>query len=149
MSLLVCLALLAVPQDPITGEVGKIYWPPRHATPLSYEARLVKRRSLSAETERAVRVCPQPGVRDRVEPWAPDENGRYQRMLRAYQVMPDAELLQVQEVRLRRPVAEIVSRPHVRVTCATCGEEVINEREVERDGQVLCRVCAGDAYYLA
>ena len=102
---------------------------------------------VDVETERAVRVCPRPGVRDRVEPWAPDEKGRYQRMLRAYQVMPDAELLRVQEVRLRRPVSEIVSRPHVRVTCATCGEEVINEREVERDGRVLCRVCAGDPYF--
>jgi hypothetical protein len=30
-----------------------------------------------------------------------------------------------------------------------CGEEIINEREVHRAGDVLCRGCAGEAYYAA
>ncbi|MCC6946064.1 MAG: hypothetical protein IT335_15915, partial [Thermomicrobiales bacterium] len=28
-----------------------------------------------------------------------------------------------------------------------CREEIINEREVRRDGMVLCRPCAGQSYY--
>jgi formylmethanofuran dehydrogenase subunit E len=28
-----------------------------------------------------------------------------------------------------------------------CGEEIINEREVVRDGNVLCKACAGQSYY--
>jgi formylmethanofuran dehydrogenase subunit E len=31
--------------------------------------------------------------------------------------------------------------------CDGCGEEVINEREIIRDGLVLCRTCAGESYY--
>jgi hypothetical protein len=29
-----------------------------------------------------------------------------------------------------------------------CGEEIINERELERDGLLLCRSCAGEGYYM-
>ena len=31
--------------------------------------------------------------------------------------------------------------------CAECGEEIINEREVMREGQPYCAACAGPAYY--
>jgi formylmethanofuran dehydrogenase subunit E len=31
--------------------------------------------------------------------------------------------------------------------CAECGEGVQFKREVERDGRVLCRACAGERYY--
>ena len=61
--------------------------------------------------------------------------------------MPDAELLTIQPVRLATPVAKIVSRPVVRVNCARCGEEIINEREVVQNGQNYCQSCAHDAYY--
>lgn len=39
------------------------------------------------------------------------------------------------------------SRPGTRVTCAECGEEVINERELVRGGAPLCWGCAGETYY--
>lgn len=35
----------------------------------------------------------------------------------------------------------------LRVECAVCGEEVMNEREVMVEGQPLCRACAGNSYY--
>ena len=53
----------------------------------------------------------------------------------------------LQDVELTTPVEAIVSRPVIRTNCQICGEEIINEREVHRDGQVLCRTCAGDGYY--
>jgi formylmethanofuran dehydrogenase subunit E len=65
----------------------------------------------------------------------------------AYQRLSDEELLEVAAVQLLRPVAEIVSRPHVRVDCAGCGEEITNEREIHRGDVAYCRACAGDAYY--
>ena len=55
MSSMLCLVLLAAPQDPWTGEVGKIHWPPRHGTPLYYQAHFTKRRVITPETERAAR----------------------------------------------------------------------------------------------
>jgi formylmethanofuran dehydrogenase subunit E len=33
------------------------------------------------------------------------------------------------------------------VDCDRCGEEITNEREVLRDGETLCRACAGERYY--
>ena len=79
--------------------------------------------------------------------YAPEEKKHYFAQLIGYQRMPDAELLTIQPVRLATPAAKIVSRPVVRVNCATCGEEIINEREVVQNGQNYCQSCAHDAYY--
>jgi len=61
--------------------------------------------------------------------------------------MPDAELLVVQAVVLTVSLERLLSKPGCRVNCDVCGEEIINEREVVREGMILCRACAGDAYY--
>jgi hypothetical protein len=36
----------------------------------------------------------------------------------------------------------------MRVVCEQCGEDVINERFLIRDGHLLCRPCADGAYYV-
>lgn len=102
---------------------------------------------VDVRTERAVRVAPRLDVRERAWAYAPEEKRRYFAMLNGYRRMPDAELLRVQPVQLRTPVAEIISRAGVRVNCDGCGEEIINEREIGQAGRVLCRSCAGDGYY--
>lgn len=96
---------------------------------------------------RAVRVAPLLDVRERAAAYAPGEIRHYFAQLIAYQVMPDAELLSIQEVSLNMPVEALVSRPGVRVNCALCGEEVINGREVQQAGMTLCQACARGAYY--
>jgi formylmethanofuran dehydrogenase subunit E len=67
--------------------------------------------------------------------------------LQAYQIMPNDELLSITQVQLVIPAAQILSRPSVRVTCEVCGEEIINQRELVVNGQIVCRACAGQAYY--
>jgi formylmethanofuran dehydrogenase subunit E len=67
--------------------------------------------------------------------------------MQAYQIMPDVKLLTITEVRLLTPIKQIMSRPGVRVDCALCGEEIMNEREVIVDRQPFCRACAGSSYY--
>ena len=34
-----------------------------------------------------------------------------------------------------------------KVTCSQCGQVVRDHREVERDGRILCKPCAGGAYF--
>ncbi len=102
---------------------------------------------VDVQTERAVRVAPQLDVRERAFAFAPGEQRHYFAQLQAYQMMPDAELLSIREVVLATSVAQIVSKPIVRANCELCGEEIINEREVVQDGQVLCRGCAAGGYY--
>ncbi len=102
---------------------------------------------VDTQTGRAVRVAPRLDVRERAYAYAPDEKRHYFAQLYAYQVMPDDELLTVEDVELTTPVEEIVSRPGVRVNCAVCGEEIINEREIWLDGQPYCRTCLRPGYY--
>ena len=61
--------------------------------------------------------------------------------------MPDDELLVIQPVELTVSLEYIISRPGRRVVCWQCGEEIINDREVVREGVVLCKPCADSAYY--
>ncbi len=102
---------------------------------------------VDVKTGRAVRVAPALDVRERAYAYAPDEPRHYFAQMQAYQVIPDEEMFTIQEVVLNSPVEEIVSRPGVRVNCDVCGEEIINEREIHRDGLGLCHACAGKAYY--
>lgn len=93
-------------------------------------------------TGRTLRVAPRIDVRARAAAFAPDLP-RYQGQLHAYRNLADAELFTVAEVALRTPVPELVSRPRLRVACAACGEEIINQRDVGG----CCRACAAGGYY--
>jgi formylmethanofuran dehydrogenase subunit E len=102
---------------------------------------------VDVKTNTAVRVAPQLDIRQRARAYAPEERKHYFAQLIGYQRMPDEELLTIQQVDLTTPIGDIISRAGVRVNCAVCGEEIINEREVVREGRVLCQACAGAAYY--
>lgn len=96
---------------------------------------------------RAVRVAPSLRARTLSSQYAPSASNPWHGYLQAYQIMPDGALLQIQPVELTLSLAEILSKPGLRVVCQRCGEEIMNEREVSLDGAVLCRACAGEAYY--
>ena len=102
---------------------------------------------VSVKTGRAVRLAPRLDVRQRALVCQPQEPRHYFAQLRAYQTMVAAELFTLAEIELSTPIEQIVSRPAMRVACDLCGEEIINEREIIRAGQTLCRACAGLAYY--
>ena len=102
---------------------------------------------IHVKSGQAVRVAPRSDIRERAKLYAPEERRRYFAMLKGYQRMPEDELLSIRPVELKLSIKELLSRPGVRVDCQLCGEEIINEREVIRDGVTLCRACAGDAYY--
>ena len=103
---------------------------------------------VDVKTGAAVRVAPRLDARQQASSYVPEERRRYFAQLKGYQVIPDNELLMVQEVHLTTPVEDLISRPGVRVNCAICGEEIINEREVWRQETPLCQACAGPAYYV-
>lgn len=104
---------------------------------------------VDADSGAAVRIAPHTEVRIKAWRYAPSEHRRYFAQLHAYQVMPENELLSIQEVRLKRSAAELLSVPGVRAICSYCGEEIINRRELIAGGRTLCRTCAGDGYYRA
>jgi formylmethanofuran dehydrogenase subunit E len=102
---------------------------------------------IDTHTGRAVRVAPAMDVRQQAYACVPEESRPYFAQMEAYQMLPDEKLLTVAEVHLLTPVERIVSRPGLRTSCAVCGEEILNEREIIREGTILCRACAGPAYY--
>lgn len=104
---------------------------------------------IDVQTEQALRLAPRPDVRTAALAYAPGEHRHYFAQLTGYQVMPDDELFAVTPVTLTRSVAELVSRPGVRVNCTACGEEIINQREVLVGEQALCVTCAHGGYYAA
>lgn len=102
---------------------------------------------IDTKTGCCVRVAPAPDVREQAAACCPHEPRHYFAQMEAYQILPDENLLTITQVQLTTSIQAIVSRPGVRVNCAACGEEIMNEREVIVDGQPFCRACAGGAYY--
>jgi formylmethanofuran dehydrogenase subunit E len=99
---------------------------------------------------KALRITPHPAARDHALLHSPAAADPWHAQLEAYQTIPDDDLLQVQAVRLSVSLESIISRPGLRVECTICGEEIMNEREVWREGRPLCRQCAGvESYYCA
>ncbi len=102
---------------------------------------------VDTETRRAFRVSPALDIRQQALAFVPEEPRHYFAQMKAYRILPDSRMLVITEVQLATPVERIVSRPGVRVNCAICGEEIMNEREIERHGMLLCQTCAGLSYY--
>lgn len=98
-------------------------------------------------TGQAVRIIPNKESRALARQYAPQARSRWHAQLEAYQVMPDDELFVAQPVELTLSLEKLLSKPGRKAICDVCGEEIINEREVIRNGQVLCRACAGDGYW--
>lgn len=102
---------------------------------------------IDTKTGEAFRIAPKLAVRNISESYGAEGKNRWTRQLLGYQRMPDDELFSIEAVKLHVTIEELVSRPGIRVNCEQCGEEIINEREVEITGKVLCQSCAGYSYY--
>ena len=59
----------------------------------------------------------------------------------------DEELFDVQAVHVEIAPEDMPGHAKRRVLCESCGEEVLDARDVSRDGRVLCRHCAEEVVY--
>jgi formylmethanofuran dehydrogenase subunit E len=95
----------------------------------------------------AIRISPRLDSRKVAKKYAPDERTGWHKQLLGYQIAPDELIFSWQSVTLKESLEDIISQPGKRAICMRCGEEIMNEREVGEAGEVLCRACAGAAYY--
>ena len=102
---------------------------------------------VDTHTGQAVRVAPQPSIREVAQRYAPGARNSWAAQNEGYRLMPTADLLSTQSVILTVDLETLISRPGIRTACEVCAEEIMNEREVIYDGTVLCRACAGAVYY--
>jgi len=98
-------------------------------------------------SRQAARVAPALDLRQKACTYEPNEPRHYFAQIQAYQSMPDEAMFTVTAVTLTTSIEVILSRPGVRVNCNVCGEEIMNEREIKKNGLVLCRSCEGRSYY--
>ena len=98
-------------------------------------------------TGHPIRVAPGLDIRELACSYVQDESRHYLAQMEAYQIMPDEEMLMIQEVVLNTPIEKIVSKPGVCVNCNMCGEEIMNEREVRQNEFILCPPFAYGRYY--
>ena len=101
---------------------------------------------VDTESGQAVRIHPHPESRHRAIAAAPDAPDRWHAQLLGYQRLQDLELLIAEPVELTVDLAALISHDGARAICSLCGEEIANQRELGRGGEVLCRACAGEAY---
>jgi formylmethanofuran dehydrogenase subunit E len=99
-------------------------------------------------SSRSIRLVPAPGCRLRALEYAPEAADQWEGQLLGYQRMPAEELFTVTEVELAVPGLALLGDPAQKAVCSSCGEEIINGREISAGGQAYCRGCAGLAYYL-
>lgn len=102
---------------------------------------------IDTKTEQTFRISPRQDIRRIAAQFVSKVTNRWETQLLGYQTMPDDLLFQVQAVTLLDSVKSLVSKPGQRVSCVQCGEEIINEREVLQDHQIICKACAGQGYY--
>jgi len=100
-----------------------------------------------SKTGQAIRIHPHPESRIRAAALRPDARSRWHGQLEAYQFLAFDELFCVRSVMLTLSMQALISKPGVRTMCSECREEIMNEREVQVDGRILCRGCAGESYY--
>lgn len=103
---------------------------------------------VDAQSGLAYRIRPRASAREAASLHAPNARDRWDAYLEGYRKMPDDDLFEVQQVRLRVPIEEIISTEDAKTICSGCGEEIFNGREVVEGQQVLCQSCAGNSYYL-
>ncbi len=102
---------------------------------------------LNLKTGKAVRVIAKEESRHKAKGYFPEIENKYEAQLQAYKIMPDNDLFDIMEVHVKVKPEDMPGRPLRRTKCDSCGEYVQDLREVQRNGKVLCRSCAGPGYY--
>lgn len=96
---------------------------------------------------RAYRIAAKESSKGLARSMHPEIENKNQQQMLAYREMKDEDLFDVQAVTVELPPEEFPGYKGERAVCARCGEGINFRREVVRDGEVLCRSCAGEAYY--
>ncbi len=102
---------------------------------------------LNLETGKAVRVVAREEARKLAAKYAPGIQDKYERQRQAYEVMPDEELFDFEDVNIEVPRQDMPGSPVSRVECSSCGNAVQDLREVRRSGALLCKPCAEGGYF--
>src|SRR5882757_9129664 len=104
---------------------------------------------VDVSTGKAIRVAAKESSKQLARTMHPELPDKNQQQMLAYREMPEDDLFTKQWVKVAMPPEEFPGFKGERIVCAECGEGINFRREVQQDGRVLCRACAGESYYKA
>jgi formylmethanofuran dehydrogenase subunit E len=104
---------------------------------------------VDVSTGKAIRIAARESSKALARTMHPELASKNEQQMLAYREMPESDLFDLQWVTVDLPAEEFPGYKGERIVCAECGEGINFRREVERDGRVLCRGCAGERYYKA
>jgi formylmethanofuran dehydrogenase subunit E len=102
---------------------------------------------IDLETGKAIRIAAKESSKKLAREMHPELENKNQQQMLAYREMKDDDLFSTQWVKVELPPEEFPGYKAERIVCAECGEGINFHREVERDGRILCKACAGEQYY--
>lgn len=99
---------------------------------------------INLKTNRAVRVCAKNRQGDVIKTREMIEN---EPMKDDFAALADDELFTVTEVNVHLKPEDMPGRPLRSIPCASCGERVLDMKDVEIEGKYYCRPCAEKKSY--
>ncbi len=102
---------------------------------------------VNLETGAAYRIVSTEASRTLARQYAPEAPDLRRQQLEGYRRMPDDLLFDVQRVAVNLPEWEMPGPPRRHAVCSRCGQVVRDGREIRRADEILCRPCAGEAYF--
>jgi formylmethanofuran dehydrogenase subunit E len=103
---------------------------------------------VNLETGAAYRIVSTEESKKLAVGYAPEETDSGRRQSIGYQRMPDHLLFRVQAVRVLLGELDMPGPSRRKAVCRMCGQVIRDGREIVQENRVLCRVCAGAAYFI-
>jgi formylmethanofuran dehydrogenase subunit E len=102
---------------------------------------------VDVSTGKAVRIAAKESSKTLARQMHPELEDKNQQQMLAYRELSDDDLFTTQWVKVDLLPEEFPGYKGERIVCEMCSEGINFHREVVRDGKLLCKACAGDAYY--
>jgi formylmethanofuran dehydrogenase subunit E len=102
---------------------------------------------VDVSASRAIRIAAKESSKALARQMHPEVESKNQQQMLAYREMADDDLFTAQWVKVDLPPEEFPGYKGERIVCESCGEGINFHREIQREGKVLCRSCAGEWYY--
>jgi formylmethanofuran dehydrogenase subunit E len=100
--------------------------------------------SLQGDTPvyKAIRIAALESSKQRARELYPQIENKNQQQMLAYREMPDTDLFSEEWVAVPIHPREMPGYKSARITCEQCGEGINYDREIHRNGKILCEACA-------
>ena len=102
---------------------------------------------VNLSTGKSFRIISTEESRDLSDVYAPEIAEKSGKQLLAYKRMPDSVLFRVQKVHVHIKDIDLPGPTREKARCGRCGQIIRDGRQVEKDGEILCKPCAGDCYF--